>query len=115
MPGRFFCVQLDDLHNKHDWSEKSRYELYPLDLTTEIIEKLFFDAYKHRSYFVHAGESPPHRSLNADTRYFEERTIYHSDKRRKETVVLPNFELLSYIAQHAIAKYFKDKLKKKKK
>ncbi|CAI6231780.1 hypothetical protein EQZ01_02975 [Bacillus subtilis] len=102
---------------KKHWSEK-----YPEDLTDDEIRKLLKDLYTYRSNFTHRGENPPYRDTDDKiNKFFLEETIYKKQLLEEieievpEDILLPNYSLISFIANQAITKYLKKKLQNQKK
>ena len=84
---------------KRHWSE-----VYLDDLSEQDLEIVIDNLYQYRSTFTHHGAPPPHRDPVSFNRYFEVQTDYDA-KRRECRIVLPNFRLISFIAQRAILRY----------
>jgi hypothetical protein len=99
--------------NHHGWiTKKQWYEIYPEDLTNNEIRKLLKDLYDHRSGFTHEGRNPPHRDPNSHNRFFDIETVIktESDDFRIEEIVLPNYQLISFISKRSIINYLKQKV-----
>lgn len=101
---------------KH-WSEK-----YPEDLTDGEIRKLLKNLYTYRSNFTHRGENPPYRDTDSViNKFFIEERVYKKQKLEgiemevPEDILLPNYSLISFIANQAITNYLKKKLQNQKK
>ncbi|MBT2603950.1 hypothetical protein J7E55_13155 [Bacillus sp. ISL-53] len=99
-----------------DWvTKKQWYEIYPDDLSDDQIRAILSDVYVHRSKFTHEGKNPPHRHPNSSNRFFEEERIieYVKGDHRYKEILLPNFQLISFIANRSIINYLKEKVEKK--
>ena len=87
---------------------KFPFDKYPVDLSDLEIRKILSDSYKHRSYFIHRGEQPPHQNPSPHTRFFQEVLKFRDNK--VISYILPNYELLFGIARYAICKWADKKL-----
>lgn len=99
----------------HEWVTKKRWdEIYPDDLTEDETRKLLKDLYTHRSNFTHRGENPPHRDPNSHNRFFDVDTVIKNEKEgiRFLKIILPNFQLISFISNRSITNYLKEKVQK---
>ncbi len=89
-------------------TEKRWFEVYPSDLSEEQIKIMLHDAYGHRSGFIHRGESPPHQQPVSSNRFFEEVFEYDQSRKSLARLIVPNFRLMAYIAQHAILNFARE-------
>ncbi|WP_394512586.1 hypothetical protein [Priestia aryabhattai] len=93
----------------------SPYELIdgiqPTDLTLEQINNILRDLYKHRSKFVHRGESPPHIYPVSYSRFFDSFLISNKENDELNEIVVPTYDFLSFIAYHSIINFAKSKIK----
>ncbi len=97
---------------KDDWYlQKQWYEKYPEDFTEDEIRKILNDLYVHRSKFTHEGKNPPHQNPDSNNRFFDTQTVVieKNDEYIIEDITLPNFQLVSFIANRAIQNYLQDK------
>ncbi len=96
----------DDWFLKKQWDEK-----YPEDFSEDEIRKLLKDLYDHRSKFTHEGKSPPHQSPESHYRFFDRQTIVteKNDDFFIDEIILPNFQLVSFIANRSIRNYLQEK------
>ncbi|KOC22994.1 MULTISPECIES: hypothetical protein [Bacillus amyloliquefaciens group] len=96
------------------------FEKYPEDLTHDEIKKILKDLYTYRSNFTHRGENPPYRGPDGIEKFFQEEQVYKKQNLGEieielpESILLPNFRLISFIANQAITNYLKTKLRNKK-
>ncbi len=98
---------------KEDWYvQKQWYEKYPQDFTEDEIRKILNDLYVHRSKFTHEGKNPPHQNPDSSNRFFDIQTLVTEKKDEYiiEEITLPNFQLVSFIANRTIQNYLKDKV-----
>jgi hypothetical protein len=97
----------DDWYLKKQWHEK-----YPEDFTDDEIRKLLKDLYDHRSNFTHEGKNPPHQNPESHNRFFDTQTMVteKNDDYTFEEITLPNFQLVSFIANRSIQNYLQEKL-----
>ncbi|MFF5400938.1 hypothetical protein ACFY5J_27050 [Peribacillus butanolivorans] len=93
--------------------KKKWYEIYPDDLSDVEIRAILSDVYVHRSKFTHEGKNPPHRRPNSSNRFFDKEFIdeYVDGEYRYNEIVLPNFQLISFIANRSILNFLKEKAK----
>ncbi|AEB31217.1 hypothetical protein CAR_50p450 (plasmid) [Carnobacterium sp. 17-4] len=94
--------------NNFDWLlEKSWFEKYPSDLHEDEKMKIINNIYKYRSKYAHRGESPPNKDPNSHNRFFDSETLYKEKNGRYtiEEITLPNFQLISFIANRSIQNY----------
>lgn len=99
---------------KNDWYlEKQWYEKYPEDFNETEIRKILNDLYVHRSKFTHEGKNPPHKNPNSHNRFFDNQTIVveSNEGYTIEDIILPNFQLVSFIAKRSIRNYLQEKFK----
>ncbi|WP_448667305.1 hypothetical protein [Aerococcus viridans] len=97
---------------KEDWYlQKQWYEKYPQDFTEDEIRKILNDLYVHRSKFTHEGKNPPHQNPDSSNRFFDTQTLVTEKNGQYiiEDITLPNFQLVSFIANLTIQNYLKDK------
>ncbi|WP_308722193.1 hypothetical protein [Paenibacillus polysaccharolyticus] len=106
----------DELNYGNNWrwlTQKKWFEKYPSDLTQDEIETILSDLYKHRSNFTHQGLSPPHSYPDGHNRFFEEEHSSKIDdktgKYYHETLIIPNYRLVSFIAYNSIIEFGKSK------
>ncbi|MCA1215032.1 MULTISPECIES: hypothetical protein [Bacillus amyloliquefaciens group] len=101
--------------------KKLWFEKYPEDLTNDEIRKLLKDLYTYRSNFTHRGENPPYRHTNGIEKFFHKETKYKKLQLEEieievsEDILLPNYTLISFIANQTITNYLKTKLQNQKK
>lgn len=98
--------------NLRHLTEKSFHEEYPEDLSEEQLVEIIGRTYNYRSGFVHKGEQPPYQHpISISERFFTEQSLYsfRNDREYYETVIMPNYTLLSGIAKHAIMKWYYQK------
>ena len=69
---------------------------------------MLHDAYGHRSGFIHRGESPPHQQPVSSNRFFEEVFEYDESRKSLARLIVPNFRLMAYIAQHSILNFARE-------
>lgn len=86
-------------------TQRHPFEVYPSDLTEEHLENIIADSYKHRSFFVHRGEQPPHQPPHSCDRFFERRFSFNEGDSTLTTILLPNFDLIKCIARHSICNW----------
>lgn len=84
-------------------TEKQLHEVYPSDLTAQQVNTILSDSYSHRSCYIHRGKQPPHQEPTHYDRFFEKHIEIKESS--KITKLLPNYELLAGVAQHAIRKW----------
>lgn len=98
------------------WDEK-----YPEDLTDDEIKKLLKDLYTYRSNFTHRGENPPYRNTDSTEKFFQIENVYKKQMLEEfeievsEAILLPNYSLISFIANRAITNFLKAKIQNHKK
>ncbi|MEK4067597.1 hypothetical protein [Peribacillus sp. FSL R5-0717] len=100
-------------NRQHEWiTKKQWYEIYPEDLTDDEISKLLKDLYVHRSNFTHRGENPPHQHPNSHNRFFDGDTVIRNENGDLKIleIILPNFQLISFISNRSITNYLKEKV-----
>jgi len=96
---------------KDDWLIKKQWdEKYPEDLSEDEIKKLLTDLYIHRSKFTHEGKNPPHQIPESHNRFFDIQTVVINKDEDfwVENIVLPNFQLVSFMANRSIMNYLKE-------
>lgn len=89
-------------------TERRWFECYPSDLNEGQIKIMLRDAYKHRSGFIHRGVSPPHQQPDSSNRFFEEVFEYDESRKSLARLIVPNFRLMAYIAQHSIVNFARE-------
>ena len=85
-------------------------EIYPSDLPENLIREVLSDLYKTRSNFTHEGAAPPHRNPISYNRYFDIEIEYDQDTGELRELLLPNFRLISFIAQRSILSFAQSRL-----
>ncbi|MHB8077251.1 hypothetical protein [Desulfosporosinus fructosivorans] len=98
-----------DSHHGH-LIAKSWNEIYPEDMSQSQIINILKDAYKHRSKFTHEGQSPPHKNPESYNRFFDVETEVDLENFRLKDIVLPNYSLMSYLAQTSLLSYIRTKI-----
>ncbi|MEC0265125.1 hypothetical protein [Paenibacillus anseongense] len=97
-------------HHQSGWiTQKHWYETYPDDLNDNEIRTILTNVYDHRSKFTHEGKNPPHRSPYSYNRFFDKESFVEEiegDFRHVE-IILPNFQLIAFIARRSILNYLK--------
>lgn len=79
-------------------------DIYPEELTEELIAKLLGDSYSHRSGYVHQGQQPPHKEIGfTSTRFFE--IEYGVLGNNYTTAIRPTYEALKGLAKYSITKW----------
>lgn len=118
-------VRTDYDFSPREWSNMIKGTEHPSCMRREEIEKILNSAYKHRSFFVHRGEQPPHQNPQAGLNKFFE-VIHKFDEipfgEIQETTspefitvqseVYPTYELMLGIAKHSIIRWLKTKIQK---
>ncbi len=103
--------RLGEVQCELDWSwlpGKKWWEVYPADLSEEMVRRILSDAYDHRSGFTHGGKPPPHRQPNSTNRFFD--IQYELESRGVKRIVLPTFRLMAFIAQRSITTYAESRI-----
>lgn len=90
----------------HNWLTEKKW--FEVDLSEGKIRKMLHDAYSHRSGFIHRGQSPPHQQPVSSNRFFEEVFEYNESRRSVDRLIIPNFKLMAYIAQHSILNFARE-------
>ena len=97
----------------NDWYlKKPRDEKYPDDFSGDEIRQLLKDMYDYRSKFTHEGKNPPHQNPKSHNRFFDTQTMV-TEKNGEfiiEEITVPNFQLVSFIANRSIQNYLQDKM-----
>lgn len=96
-----YIKDVSPLHSVDHIIKKHWFEKYPNELDSSEIEKILASAYTHRSCFIHRGEQPPHQDPSPSSdRFFQVYREYTEHNLQEQ--ILPNYELLLGISQHAI-------------
>lgn len=93
---------------ENDWyTKKQWFEKYPNEFDENKIREILLNLYSYRSKFTHEGKNPPHKSPESYNRFFDIETIYKEKdgEYRVEDIILPNFRLVSFIANRSIRNY----------
>jgi hypothetical protein len=90
-------------------TKKQWYEIYPEDLNEDEIKELLRNTYVYRSRFTHQGKNPPHKSPNDMlNRFFEKIDEFDFDTYTYKSIVLINYNLLSFINRKSITTYMQE-------
>lgn len=86
---------------------------FPNEFNKEELRGILASMYEHRSKFTHEGQNPPHTEPNNERKFFEEQLVYSEKKGKPELVqvVLPTFQLVSFIAKRSLFNYLDSQLK----
>lgn len=87
--------------------QKKWYEKYPSDFTENEIKNILNNIYKYRSSYAHEGKNPPNKNPNSHNRFFDIETFFteKNGMYMTEEITLPNFQLISFIANRTIQNY----------
>ncbi len=73
----------------------------------EEIRGILLDAYNHRSKFTHKGKNPPHLMPNSFHMFFDKQKHVKkvNDSDESVEIILPNFNLMTFLAKNSILSY----------